>query len=75
MDHRLFINNADKKLFINKKDAYFELNNLIKIINEKLWSGDNEKEQNLYYTEMLLFSIADREIFMDITSRYGINNN
>lgn len=75
LDHRLFINNADKKLFINKKDAYFELNNLIKIINEKLWSGDNEKEQNLYYTEMLLFSIADREIFMDITSRYGINNN
>jgi hypothetical protein len=75
LDHRLYINNADKKLFINKKDAYFELNNLIKIINEKLWSGDNEKEQNLYYTEMLLFSIADREIFMDITSRYGINNN
>lgn len=75
LDHKLYINNADKKLFINKKDAYFELNNLIKIINKKLWSGDNEKEQNLYYTEMLLFSIADREIFMDITSKYGINNN
>lgn len=72
LDHKLYINNADKKIFINKKDAYFELNNLIKIINEKLWSGDNEKEQNLYYTEMLLFSIADREIFMDITSKYGI---
>ncbi|PRZ20312.1 hypothetical protein [Flavobacterium granuli] len=73
LDHKLYINNADKKLFINKKDAYFELNNLIKIINKKLWSGDNEKEQNLYYTEMLLFSIADREIFMDITSKFGIN--
>lgn len=73
LDHRLFIKNVDKKLFINKKDAYYELNNLIKMINGKLWKGDIEKEQNLYYTEMLLFSVADREIFMDITTRYGIN--
>lgn len=72
LDHKLYINNTDKKLFINKKDAYFELNSLIKIINEKLWKGDNEKTKNLYYTEMLLFSIADREIFMDITSQYGL---
>ncbi|WP_254454467.1 hypothetical protein [Flavobacterium sp. M31R6] len=72
LNHKLYINNADKKLFIHKKDAYFELNNLIKIINEKLWHDENEKKQNLYYTEMLLFSIADREIFMDITSRYAI---
>lgn len=75
LDHKLYINNADKKLFINKKDAYFEMNNLIKNINEKLWSGNIEKEQNLYYTEMLLFSIADREVFMDITSKYGMYNN
>lgn len=72
LDNKLYINNADKKIFIDKKDAYFELNNLIKVINKKLWEGDLEKEQNLYYTEMLLFSIADREVFMDITSRYGI---
>lgn len=72
LDHKRYINNADKKIFINKDVAYFELNKLIKIINEKLWKGDPEKEQNLYYTEMLLFSIADREIFMDITSRFGI---
>lgn len=72
LDHKLYINNADKKIFINKKQAYSELNKLIKIINEKLWKGDNEKEQNLYYTEMLLFSIADREVFLDITTQYGI---
>ena len=71
LDHKLFIKNSDKKLFINKKDAYFELNNLVRQINQKLWKGDLEKERNLYFTEMLLFSIADREIFMDITSKYG----
>ena len=73
LDHRLYMKNADKKLFINKNEAYSELNNLIKSISEKLWTGDNEKKQNLYYTEMLLFSIADREVFLDITTRYGIN--
>jgi hypothetical protein len=73
LDHRLFIANSDRKLFINKKDAYSELNNLVKKINQKLWQGDKEKEQNLYYTEMLLFSIADREIFMEITNRYAEN--
>lgn len=73
LDHRLFIKNSDKKLFINKKDAYYELNNLVKQINQKLWKGDIEKEQKLYFTEMLLFSIADREVFMDITTKYGTN--
>lgn len=73
LEHRLFIKNSDKKLFINKKDAYCELNNLVKQINQKLWKGDREKEQNLYFTEMLLFSIADREVFMDITKKYGTN--
>jgi len=73
LDHKLYIKNADKKIFINKKDAYFELNNLVRIISKKLWKGNVEKERNLYYTEMLLFSIADREVFMDITSRYAIN--
>jgi hypothetical protein len=73
LDHRFFIKNSDKKLFINKKDAYSELNNLVKQINQKLWKGDKEKEQNLYFTEMLLFSIADREVFMDITTKYGTN--
>jgi hypothetical protein len=73
LDHRLYIKNSDKKLFINKKDAYYELNNLVKQISQKLWKGDKEKEQNLYFTEMLLFSIADREVFMDITTKYGTN--
>jgi len=69
-----FIKNSDKKIFIDKKDAYFELNNLVKQINRLLWKGDKEKEQNLYFTEMLLFSIADREIFLDITSKFSVLN-
>lgn len=71
LDHKRFIKNADKRIFIDNKDAYYELNKLIKMINKKLWMGDNEKEQNLYYTEMLLFSIADREVVMDIASHYS----
>lgn len=70
LDHRLFITNSDKKLFIDKKEAYFELNNLLKQVNQRLWKGDSQKEDKLYYTEMLLFSIADREIFMEITNRF-----
>lgn len=72
LDYKLYVSKADKNIFIDKKDAYFELNNLIEIVNKKLWKGDYEKEQNLYYTEMLLFSIADREVFLDITSRYTL---
>jgi len=68
---RNFINEVDKTLFIDKKEAYSELNSLVKQINVKLWEGDPVKERNLYYTEMLLFSIADREVFMDITTRYS----
>lgn len=70
LDHRRFISNADKKIYINKKDAYFELSKLVKEIHQKLWQDDKEKEGNLYYTEMLLFSIADRELYKDITERF-----
>lgn len=71
LDQRLFIKKADDKIYIDKKDAYFQLNNLIKQVNQKLWKGDKEKQENLYFTEMLLFSIADREIYMDITEKYS----
>jgi hypothetical protein len=71
LDNRRFIKNADKNIFIDNKDAYFELNKLIKMISQKLWKGDSEKEQYLYYTEMLLFSIADREVILDIITHYS----
>lgn len=67
MDKRLYINQKDKTNYIPEKESYLELNNLIKEISSKLWNS--EKSKMLYYTEMLLFSIADREIFKDITNR------
>lgn len=71
LDNKQYINNCDKKIYIKKSDAYDELKKLVKHINKKLWKGDTEKENNLYYTEMLLYSIADREVFMEITSHYS----
>ncbi len=70
LDNKYFIKNSEKQLFINKSDAFSQMNKLIKRINQILWKGDKEREENLYYTEMLLFSIADREIFMDIMRKY-----
>lgn len=70
LDNRLFIKNCDKHIFINKNVAYAELNKLVKQINYNLWKGDKEKEQNLYFTEMLLYSIADREVFIEIINKY-----
>ncbi|MFA9194224.1 hypothetical protein AAGV33_07375 [Flavobacterium sp. FBOR7N2.3] len=70
---RKYINERDKSLYIPEKEAYMELNKLIKKINNQLWESD--KFDKLFYTEMLLFSIADREIFKDITERIGLTIN
>ncbi len=72
LDHKFFIKNVDKKIFINEAEAYFQITKLIKEINQKLWEGDKERVQNLYYTEMLLFSIADREVFSEITNSVNL---
>lgn len=71
LNNKRFINNVDKYLFIDKKKAYFEFIKLIKEVSKKLWEDDKEKKENLYFTEMLLFSIADKEIFADITKRWN----
>ncbi len=67
--NKRFIRNQDKTLYLDKDNAYNEFNKLIKVVNQKLWQGDKEKSENLYYTEMLLFAIADTEIYKDITDR------
>ena len=64
-NNRKHISNIDKNIFIPKNEAYNEFNLLIKKITESLW--DNSK--SIYHTEMLLFSIADKEIFMDILNK------
>jgi hypothetical protein len=57
------ISNADKNLFIAKKDSYLALNNLVKEINDKIYENDSDKKKYPFYTEMLLFAIADTIIF------------
>ena len=71
MDKRQYISQKDKTKYIPEKDAYLELNKLIKEISNRLW--DSDKAKMLYYTEMLLFSIADREIYVDITNSLSLN--
>lgn len=71
LDHKQYINERDKQLYISKEDAYVVLIDLIKKINAKLHPGDGANK--LYLTEILLFSIADKEIFRDITENVKIN--
>ncbi|MFI8606142.1 hypothetical protein ACIGCP_16875 [Cellulophaga baltica] len=71
MDKRQYIKQKDKTYFIPEKEAYLELSKLVRAISAELWEGEQAKM--LYYTEMLLFSIADREIFDDITKRIKLN--
>ena len=72
MDKKQYIiSKKDKSVYIPKEDAYSELNKLIKKISIRLW--DHEKAKMLYYTEMLLFAIADRDIYVDITNSLSLN--
>lgn len=71
LNNRQYINNKDKDCYIPKELAYQELNKLITQIHQQLWGS--QKPPMLYYTEMLLFAIADKEIYNDITKRVSIN--
>lgn len=58
------ISNSDKEVFIQKSMAYITLCDLIMKINKRLWEDDRRKYP--FYTEMLIFSLADTDIFNDI---------
>lgn len=72
MDKKQFVSQKDKSQYIPENEAYLELNKLIKEISVRLWDDEKAKKM-LYYTEMLLFSIADREIYMDITKKLRLD--
>ena len=61
-----FISKRDAKLFISKEKAYSTFCNVIKSINESLWDDVTKYIEYPFYTEMLLFSMADKEILNDI---------
>ena len=56
------------ELYIPKQNAYFEFCDFIKT-NTKLIYGENSKP---YELEMLLFTLADKEIFKDLKERIKI---
>ncbi|WP_459211729.1 hypothetical protein [Aquimarina rhabdastrellae] len=66
LNKRNYIATIDQAFFVKEEDAYAEAIQLIKAVNELLWEG--EKAKYPFYTEMLLFSSADIEIFHDITN-------
>ena len=72
MDKKQYVSQKDKFQYIPESEAYSQLNTLIKEISLRLWDDEKAKKM-LYYTEMLLFSIADREIYMDITKKLTLN--
>jgi len=65
------ISNSDKKVFIGKTMAYINLCDLIMKVNSRLWEDDRKKYP--FYTEMLIFSLADTNIFTDILNSCNFN--
>lgn len=63
-DNGKVISNMDKAVFIEKPKAYTGMCDIIKRINALLWK--DERKDFPFYTEMLLFSMADTLIFDDI---------
>ncbi len=57
------ISNADKTLFYNDNEAYSIIKDLIKKINKSIYKNDQDKSEKPFYTEMLLFGIADTLIY------------
>ncbi len=70
LDDRNYIKDRDKQLFIPEEEAFLLLMDVIKQVNKKLHPGAGSEK--LYLTEILLFSIADKEVFRDISSNVSI---
>lgn len=54
---------ADKTLFYNRNKAYSIVNDTIQRINKKIYESEPDKAVKPFYTEMLLFGIADTLIY------------
>jgi hypothetical protein len=57
------ISNADKTLFFNDNKAYSIIKDTIQKINKSIYKNDPDKAEKPFYTEMLLFGIADTLIY------------
>jgi len=65
-----YISNKDNEIYVPKADAYYELNKLVGKVNQVLWNDSRKLEP--FYTEMLLFALADKGVFQEITERVRI---
>jgi len=63
---------ADEQLFYKKDESYTIFNELLIKVNEKLWHSDNDKKNDHFYTQTLLFIIADTLVFDEI--KEGMKN-
>ena len=68
--NKKFIANKDNEIYVPKADAYYELNKLVGKVNQILWNDSRKLEP--FYTEMLLFALADKGVFQEITERVRI---
>lgn len=72
--NKKFISTKDKSVFIEKSAAYDCLRKLILEVNQLLWDKPEFRYRKKYpfYTEILLFTIADDMIFKDIVKRASL---
>ena len=69
-DSRTFISDCDASLFVTDDKAYFEMNNLINQIHYELYKNENKPP---FYTQFLLFAIADNIVFDEIIKKVKID--
>ena len=65
-----YISHKDNEIYVPKADAYYELNKLVGKVNQVLWNDSRKLEP--FYTERLLFALADKGVFQEITERVRI---
>ena len=71
--NKKLISNADNTIFFKKNDSYSIINNTVKEINKIIYKNDKQKMHEPFYTEMLLFGIADTLIYDKIINKININ--
>lgn len=71
-ESKKLISNADKTLFFHQNEAYSVLNDTIKKIHFTFYRNDQHKQDKPFYTEMLLFGIADTLIYDKIFEKVKI---
>lgn len=64
--------NGDERVFLNEKDTYYYYRILLRKIHQKLWTTDEVKLERLYYTEMILFAIAQSTILNQIPKNVSV---